>query len=118
MFSVKGVPTMLYRLRHEPRDWLAAAILLSAQLTLTVAGVEIGRQLGLLTEALGSALILAAVLSVLIAPHPVRASTSQEELLRSFERRFWGFKGSRSGQVLHYRSPLHRMPCLMGRPAR
>jgi predicted Kef-type K+ transport protein len=37
-------------------------------MTLTVAGVEIGRQLGLIDAALGAALISVALLSVLIAP--------------------------------------------------
>jgi len=37
-------------------------------MTLTVAGVEIGRQLDLIDEALGAAPISVALLSVLIAP--------------------------------------------------
>lgn len=68
VFVVKGLPAWLYRRLHSRRECLAAGVLQSAQLTLTVAGVEIGRSLGLMDEALGSALITVALLSVLIAP--------------------------------------------------
>lgn len=68
IFVVKAIPTWLYRRRYSARECLAAAALLSAQLTLTIAGVEIGRSLGLIDAALGSALVIVALLSVLIAP--------------------------------------------------
>ncbi len=68
VFLVKGIPALLYRDEFGWRDCAAAGALQSAQMTLTVAGVEIGRQLGLIDEALGAALICVAVLSVLIAP--------------------------------------------------
>ncbi len=68
VFVVKGIPALLYRDEFELRDCAAAGALQSAQMTLTVAGVEIGRQLGLVDEALGAALICVALLSVLIAP--------------------------------------------------
>jgi Kef-type K+ transport system membrane component KefB len=68
VFLVKGIPALLYRDEFALRDCAAAGALQSAQMTLTVAGVEIGRQLGLIDEALGAALICVALLSVLIAP--------------------------------------------------
>jgi Kef-type K+ transport system membrane component KefB len=68
VFVVKGVPALLYRDEFAWRDCAAAGALQSAQMTLTVAGVEIGRQLGLIDAALGAALISVALLSVLIAP--------------------------------------------------
>lgn len=68
VFLVKGVPALLYRDEFAWRDCAAAGALQSAQMTLTVAGVEIGRRLGLIDEALGAALICVALLSVLIAP--------------------------------------------------
>ncbi len=68
VFLVKGIPALLYRDEFAWRDCAAAGALQSAQMTLTVAGVEIGRQLGLIDEALGAALISVALLSVLIAP--------------------------------------------------
>lgn len=68
VFVVKGIPALLYRDEFAWRDCAAAGALQSAQMTLTVAGVEIGRQLGLIDAALGAALISVALLSVLIAP--------------------------------------------------
>jgi len=68
VFLVKGVPALLYHDEFAWRECAAAGALQSAQMTLTVAGVEIGRQLGLIDEALGAALICVALLSVLIAP--------------------------------------------------
>ena len=68
VFLVKGIPALLYRDEFAWRECAAAGALQSAQMTLTVAGVEIGRQLDLIDEALGAALISVALLSVLIAP--------------------------------------------------
>lgn len=68
VFLVKGIPALLYRDEFAWRDCAAAGALQSAQMTLTVAGVEIGRQLQIIDEALGAALIGVALLSVLIAP--------------------------------------------------
>jgi Kef-type K+ transport system membrane component KefB len=68
VFVVKSIPALLYRDEFALRDCAAAGALQSAQMTLTVAGVEIGRQLDIIDEALGAALISVALLSVLIAP--------------------------------------------------
>jgi len=68
VFLVKGIPALLYRDEFAWGDCAAAGALQSAQMTLTVAGVEIGRQLDVIDEALGAALISVALLSVLIAP--------------------------------------------------
>jgi Kef-type K+ transport system membrane component KefB len=50
------------------RQAAAAGALQSAQMTLTVAGVEIVRRSGQIDAALGSALIAVALASVLLAP--------------------------------------------------
>jgi Kef-type K+ transport system membrane component KefB len=68
VFVVKIVPAWLYRAHYRPRACVAAGVLQSAQLTLTIAGVEIGKRLGEIGEDVGSALILVALLSVLVAP--------------------------------------------------
>ena len=68
VFLVKGIPALLYRDEFGWRDCAAAGVLQSAQMTLTVAGVEIGLALGVIDAALGAALIGVALLSVLIAP--------------------------------------------------
>lgn len=68
VFAVKIAPAVLYRASFGGRASIAAGVLQSAQMTITVAGVEIGRSLGVLDAAMGSALILVALLTVLIAP--------------------------------------------------
>lgn len=68
VFLVKAVPAWLHRRLYSARECLAAGVLLSAQLTFTIAGVEIGKSLGTIDEALGSALVIVALLSVMIAP--------------------------------------------------
>jgi trk system potassium uptake protein TrkA len=65
---VKMPSAWLFRRSYGRRECLAASALLSSQLTLTVAGVEIGKSLGMIDEALGSALVVVALLSVLIGP--------------------------------------------------
>ena len=68
VFVVKGVPALLYRDEFTGRHAAAAGALQSAQMTLTVAGVEIGRRTGQIDAALGSALVAVALASVLLAP--------------------------------------------------
>ena len=68
VFLVKGIPALLYRDEFAWRDCAAAGALQSAQMTLTVAGVEIGQELGVIDDEVGAALIGVALLSVLIAP--------------------------------------------------
>lgn len=68
VFVVKTLPAWLYRDEFAPRECLAAGVLQSAQLTLTVAGVEIGREAGAIDAGLGAALITVALLSMIIAP--------------------------------------------------
>ncbi len=68
MVIVKAVPAGLYRLRHSTRDAAAAGVLQTAQLMLPVAAVQIGKQLGILSDAVGAAVILASFFSMLLAP--------------------------------------------------
>lgn len=65
---VKVPAALVFASAFGVRTSLAAGFLQSAQLTLTVAGVEIGERLGLLSVATGSALIIVALLTVVIAP--------------------------------------------------
>lgn len=68
MVVVKAVPAALYRLRHTTREAAAAGVLSIAQLMLPVAAVQIGKQLGILSDAVGAAVILASFFSMLLAP--------------------------------------------------
>lgn len=65
---VKVPAALVLRGLFGTRRAVAAGFLQSAQLTLTIAGVEIGEGLGLLEPATGSALILVALITVLLAP--------------------------------------------------
>jgi Kef-type K+ transport system membrane component KefB len=66
---VKLAPASLMLLSGiSRREALAGGLLQSAQLTFTIAGVEIGRRLGIIEESFGAALVLVAVASVLVAP--------------------------------------------------
>lgn len=65
---VKVIPSLLYRVHFSLRESVGAGSLQSAQLTLTVAGVEIGKRLGLIDDAGEALLILVALLTVLIGP--------------------------------------------------
>jgi Kef-type K+ transport system membrane component KefB len=68
MLIVKTVPAALYRVRYPARDAAAAGVLQTAQLMLPVAAVQIGKQLGILSDAVGAAVILASFFTMLLAP--------------------------------------------------
>lgn len=65
---VKVPAALVFASTFGVRESIAAGFLQSAQLTLTVAGVEIGERLGLLSAATGSALIIVALATVVLAP--------------------------------------------------
>ncbi|HYN90264.1 MAG TPA: monovalent cation:proton antiporter family protein [Ardenticatenaceae bacterium] len=65
---VKMVPLLLFRLAFGWRATIAAGILLSARLSLIIAASAIGLRLGLINEAVNSAIILVAVVTVTLAP--------------------------------------------------
>lgn len=68
IYIIKTVPMWLYRHEFTLRENLAAGALQSAQLTLTVAGTEIGLRTGVMDQALASALISVALINTVIAP--------------------------------------------------
>ncbi|MDR2985431.1 MAG: cation:proton antiporter [Nocardiopsaceae bacterium] len=84
MIIVKAVPAALYRLDYPTRDSAAGGLLQTAQLMLPVAAVQIGRQLGILSSAVGAAVILASFFTMLLAPigfsllAPKRTSPAKE----------------------------------------
>lgn len=67
-YLVKTVPALLYRLEYSWRQTLAAAVLLSARLSLIIAAAAIGVNLGLISEAVNSAIILVAVITCTLSP--------------------------------------------------
>jgi Kef-type K+ transport system membrane component KefB len=67
MVIVKAAPAAFYALQNSTRD-AAAGVLQTAQLMLLVAAVQIGRQLGILSDAVCAAVILASFFTMLLAP--------------------------------------------------
>lgn len=67
-YAAKFVPALVLRLRFSWRETLAAGALLSARLSLIIAAAAIGLELGLISEAINSAVILIAVLTCTISP--------------------------------------------------
>lgn len=67
-FAVKSLPALLFLPFYSRQESLAGGMLLSARLSLIIAAATIGLQLGLITEALNSAIILLAVITCTLAP--------------------------------------------------
>ncbi len=68
LLFVRGLPAILYRKMLNNRNMIVAGLLQSTSLTFIVAATEIGKALGLLTQAVSAALVTAGMLSVLIFP--------------------------------------------------
>ncbi|HEV2123702.1 MAG TPA: cation:proton antiporter, partial [Chloroflexota bacterium] len=65
---VKLVPALVFRLSFSWRETFAAGALLSARLSLIIAAAAIGVRVGFLDEAVSSAVILVAIVSVTVGP--------------------------------------------------
>lgn len=68
LLVVRGAPALLYRPLLGGRHTLAAALLQATSLSFIVAAAQIGMEIGVLSEASGTALIAAGLLSVLLFP--------------------------------------------------
>src|SRR5205823_4159432 len=68
LLVVRGVPALLYRADVGYRRTAAAALLQATSLGFIVITSQIGMELGVLSEAVGAALIGAGLLSVLLFP--------------------------------------------------
>ena len=67
-FAVKLLSAMIFRLQHPWKSTLAAGFLLGSHLSLEIAAADIGQKLGLIDEALFSAIILVAILTCILSP--------------------------------------------------
>ncbi len=65
---VKVIPTLVFKFNFSTQQSLAAGALLAARLSLIIAASEIGRELGIITEAVNAAVVLVAVTTVTLAP--------------------------------------------------
>lgn len=67
-YAVKLVPILIFRLQFSWRETLGAGFLMSARLSLIIAAAAIGLELGVITEAVNSAVILVAVITCTVSP--------------------------------------------------
>lgn len=67
-YVVKFIPALFFRLRYSWRETLAAGSLLSSRLSLIIAAAAIGLELGLISDAINSAIILVAIITVTLSP--------------------------------------------------
>lgn len=67
-YAVKMVPILLFRLQFSWRETFSAGVLMSARLSLIIAAAAIGLELGVITEAVNSAVILVAVITCTVSP--------------------------------------------------
>ncbi|MDQ4105732.1 MAG: cation:proton antiporter [Actinomycetota bacterium] len=67
-YAVKLVPILVLRLRFTWRETIAAGMLVSSRLSLIVAAAAIGLELGVITDAVNSAIILIAIITCTVSP--------------------------------------------------
>lgn len=67
-YVVKMLPAALFRLAYSWRESFAAGTLLSARLSLIIAASAIGLKLGVITDAVNSAVIIIALISCILSP--------------------------------------------------
>ena len=67
-YAVKLVPILIFRFQFSWRETLSAGVLMSARLSLIIAAAAIGLELGVITEAVNSAVILVAVITCTVSP--------------------------------------------------
>ncbi len=68
LLLARGLPAALYRPMVGERGSLAAALLQATSLPFIVAATEIGMELGILSPAVGAAMVVAGLLSVVVFP--------------------------------------------------
>ncbi len=68
VYVIRLLGTLVYLPRFSWNDTVAAAVLLSARLSLTIAAAEIGLRLGVIDNATNSAIILLTILTCIISP--------------------------------------------------
>jgi trk system potassium uptake protein TrkA len=67
-YAVKLVPALILKLRFTWRETIAAGMLVSSRLSLIVAAAAIGLELGVITDAVNSAIILIAIITCTVSP--------------------------------------------------
>lgn len=77
-FAVKIVPSLLFLVRHSLKDSISAGVLLSSRLSLIIAVAAVGMKLDLITTAMGSAIILLAIITSISCPTIFRKMHQKE----------------------------------------
>ncbi len=77
-FVVKTVPSLLFLVRHSLKDSISAGVLLSSRLSLIIAVAAVGMKLDLITTAMGSAIILLAIITSISCPTIFRKMHQKE----------------------------------------
>jgi len=67
-YLFKGLPALVLRLRYPWKDTLAGAILLTTQMSVTVAAAAVGLKIGAITPGVDTAIVLVAMLTSIISP--------------------------------------------------
>lgn len=67
-YAVKLLPSLLYRVAYSWRQTLSAGVLMSSRLSLLIAAAAIGLELGAISQAVYSAIILVAVVTCTLSP--------------------------------------------------
>ena len=67
-FVVKIAPSLLFLVRHSLKDSISAGVLLSSRLSLIIAVAAVGMELALIDTAMGSAIILLAIITSISCP--------------------------------------------------
>ena len=67
-FVVKIVPSLLFLIKYSLKESIAAGVLLSSRLSLIIAVAAVGMELGLIDTAMGSAIILLAIITSICCP--------------------------------------------------
>ena len=67
-FTVKFIPSFIFRLGFSWRESLSAGALLSARLSLIIAAATISMRMGLISESVNAAILVVAILTVTLSP--------------------------------------------------
>ncbi len=67
-YIIKGVPALLLRLKFPWKESISGGILLSSQLSLTIAAAAIGVEIGAISEEASGAILLVAIFTSIISP--------------------------------------------------
>jgi CPA2 family monovalent cation:H+ antiporter-2/trk system potassium uptake protein TrkA len=78
-FVVKIVPSLLFLIKYSLRESIAAGVLLSSRLSLIIAVAAVGMELGVIDAAMGSAIVLLAIITSISCPTVFRRMHQKEK---------------------------------------